>query len=372
MINDVLKRGGYYEGAYDLHKGIDPRGKLFVKVWVEMFNKNVGLNTNLGVQQNVISNFSQPQQNIDNQILSNAGYNNNINYNLNSNQNLNYNQGINTQPLNYNQYNQGGLNTTNINQMNTNQNYNSHVNTTSFNQVPTQNLNYQQYNQNSNQNLNQNITQDLNYQQYNQNSNLNYPDFKNQNIHCTVNTQGIGQSHQMNSNNYSQENSLWHKSLFSHKNPLFFQNNSSNVYCYDFINNQWIKLNNNQNVFFPKFIRATELPDGSYFLSGGELNGNTMNEACHFLAGNFIQKENMNLARKAHSAIYVKGHIYVFGGFNNSGVTNSVERYDMNNGGWKVLSNLIYSKAYASPLAYGDNYIFLIGGFGNQNVNGVN
>jgi hypothetical protein len=113
-------------------------------------------------------------------------------------------------------------------------------------------------------------------------------------------------------------------------------------------------------------MRSTELPDGSFFLTGGECRGETVNNAYHFMNGNMTKLNVMYNPRKAHTSVYVEGSVYVFGGFYDKLILNYCEKYDMNTRSWKQLSNMIYSKAYSTPLVYGTNYIFLIGGFGDK------
>lgn len=50
--------------------------------------------------------------------------------------------------------------------------------------------------------------------------------------------------------------------------------------------------------------------------------------------------------------------------------TNSVERYDMINGEWKVLQKMAHPRSYASLLNYGEKYIFIIGGLTIPAING--
>jgi hypothetical protein len=177
-----------------------------------------------------------------------------------------------------------------------------------------------------------------------------------------------------NNTNLTNTNNLpnWEKQLKYLKNPYFFQHNSQDVYCFDFNDNTWSKVCSNNKWFCPKYSRATELPDGSFFLTGGEVNSLAVKSSCHYLNCIFSNKEDMIIARKAHSALYLKGFIYVFGGFDiNSQVTSLCEKYDMNRGGWNKISAMNYSRAYATPMIYEQQYILLFGGFGGQKIDGV-
>jgi len=154
-----------------------------------------------------------------------------------------------------------------------------------FNQTPqfqNQNFNNNQF-QNSNNNMNSNINQTPNNNQY-------------QNFNQYQNSQ----------QNY--QNEPWYTNLCYFKNPLFFQNNTNLIHFYDFSRNMWCDVKNQNNQFFPIFYRATELPDSSFLISGGDINGTPTNRVFHFLNLNFIQKDNMLVARRAHTAIYHKGN----------------------------------------------------------------
>lgn len=106
-------------------------------------------------------------------------------------------------------------------------------------------------------------------------------------------------------------------------------------------------------------------------MSGGEVNGSTVTNSFHYTNFNFTPKENMYYARKAHGHIYCKGYVYVFGGFDNFGSINNCERYDMNKGGWTSIANMLVPKAYATCCRFSEEYIFLIGGFSTQDMDGT-
>jgi N-acetylneuraminic acid mutarotase len=76
-------------------------------------------------------------------------------------------------------------------------------------------------------------------------------------------------------------------------------------------------------------------------------------------------------ARKGHSIIYHGSYIYVFGGFDDSGIIKDCEKYDPTIDQWIPMIRMIYAKAYATPLVYNNNVIFLIGGFSNMKIDGV-
>lgn len=99
----------------------------------------------------------------------------------------------------------------------------------------------------------------------------------------------------------------WYKCLTYNKNMILFKDCSILIYQYNFTQEKWTTLPNNQSIVFPRYHRATELPDGSYLLHGGEINGNTVSGSCHYISQTFYTKESMKNPRKAHAHCYVKG-----------------------------------------------------------------
>lgn len=164
--------------------------------------------------------------------------------------------------------------------------------------------------------------------------------------------------------------SNWWAALRYFKNPIFFQHQGTDIYFFDFYRNQWAQLVNPQGCFFCKNHRATELPDGSFLLSGGEL-GVTVRTTMHYLNGQFYEKEDMLRPRKAHGSIFVKGYVYNFGGFDDSGTIYYCEKYDLKSESWAAISEMDYNLAYTGIMNYGNEYIFLFGGYSTTQINEV-
>ena len=61
----------------------------------------------------------------------------------------------------------------------------------------------------------------------------------------------------------------------------------------------------------------------------------------------------------------------MFGGFGTHGPINNVEKYDIVNNNWINLKPLTVAKAYSTACRYDENFVFLIGGFSADNINGV-
>lgn len=195
------------------------------------------------------------------------------------------------------------------------------------------------------------------------NSSYTHTDFQNNNYNNNFQYNNSGTTTGVNSN----------KTLNYFKNPLFFQGNSSSVWFFDINSKSWKTYNNFSNEYFPQYMRAAELPDGSFFLSGGDYSGQSLNSASLFANGYTTKKEYMLIGRKAHSTTYAKGSVYVFGGFSyNNAVVNFCEKYDLTSGGgWKQIAQMNVPRAYSTTLVYSDSFIFVIGGFTGQITNGV-
>lgn len=399
-ISTILQNNGYYKGQLQIsHKG-KYNGYLEVIASIQCNNNN-NINSNIYTNQNIINNIdSAPSIN----LYGSSNFNNVP---------LNYTTSINAMPIatnyidpNYNM-NNNSINLSNNNFNNTNNNSNQNFNT--YNNI--NNNDYVNFNANTNLNSKlENNYGNINYQNSNNNNNFNNVNYSNNSGNFNLNNNTSGYSNNIqningnnsnsnfnnngfcpnnqtnnlisnnNSNNFgynpnldvnSSKESKWEKSLFYHKNSLFLQSETSNIYFFDFTNNKWCLFNGKTSSIFNKYVRYTELPDNSFLITGGDKDGFAQPSVYHFKDGNFISKANMNIGRKAHTTVYLNGFVYVFGGFGDSGVISACEKYDMNNGGWKMLSNMKYNLSYTTAVKYGTDLIYLFGGFGDIDNQGV-
>jgi hypothetical protein len=174
------------------------------------------------------------------------------------------------------------------------------------------------------------------------------------------------------SNNINSVNE-YQKTLTYYKFPLFFQHNSKSIWLFDFKNKNWRSEVNSSSEFFHIYHRATELPDGSFLITGGEYNSQSINSTVFYSSskGNFFIKSNMNVKRKAHGSVYASGFVFVFGGFGNSGILKDCEKYDIENDKWIKISSMAIPIAYTNAIVFGNNLIFLVGGFTGEKIDGV-
>jgi hypothetical protein len=271
---------------------------------------------------------------------------------------------VNTTPYN-NQFNY-------LNQLNSQPNFNQNGPSPLIN--PPQVIDQTVSNQPINPNNNQNITNQLNNQISNNqfvNNELNNQMFSSHQPDLLKSRNSSGNITSTPIDNSSQQGSIYFNTLNYFKYPLFFQHNSKNIWSYDIVNSAWKQVNNPSQEFFGKYHRAAELPDGSYFLTGGEVNGQTVNTVRHFINGFFTQKQNMIFQRKAHCVVYSGGFVFIFGGFGTSGVMKTCEKFDLMKGTWTTIANMNYPRGYGTGVVYGENFIFLIGGFIGDKLDGV-
>lgn len=174
------------------------------------------------------------------------------------------------------------------------------------------------------------------------------------------------------------KDSLWFKTLSYSKNALFFKNNSYEIFYFNFQAKCWIKLDYHKDeYYFGSGVRSVELPDLSYFITGGsDINSQPVDKCGHFYHNNIKVIDKMRRPRKSHSIIYLRGYVYVFGGISEYDTpTDECERYCLvlgNYNKWKPIARMNYPRAYATPVAYGKNFVFIIGGYCNIMGNTVN
>ena len=65
-------------------------------------------------------------------------------------------------------------------------------------------------------------------------------------------------------------------------------------------------------------------------------------------------------------------HALLAGFGNNNVVLKICEKFNLAKGTWQNIASMTYPRAYSTAVTYGDNYIFLIGGFIGDKLDGVN
>ena len=80
----------------------------------------------------------------------------------------------------------------------------------------------------------------------------------------------------------------------------------------------------------------------------------------------------MNEGRRALAAVAMPDGIYAIGGYNGKDYISSVERYDIIEDNWTMVSDLTSPKCTMTAIASPDyQSIFVIGGFNGQQLNEI-
>ena len=149
--------------------------------------------------------------------------------------------------------------------------------------------------------------------------------------------------------------------LLINKTPLWFKYDSSEVFSFDFEEMCYESLIVNKSIYFGNHMRATELPDSSFLITGGE-NGNFYNAVFHFYNQTFNEKNEMITSRSNHCQIYHKGFVFWFGGINENGPLDEWEAFDMNINEWVPVLNMPRKRFNAGCCKFGESRVYFFGG----------
>ena len=120
--------------------------------------------------------------------------------------------------------------------------------------------------------------------------------------------------------------------------------------------------------------------NGFIYITGGSLVSsgeavNTCFEARINAPGRFIRKKSLLNKRYAHACVCINGYIYALGGFDNrdaDGVAPNTldfcERYSLHENKWYLMCSMNEARAFAGVSAIGDQFIYLFGGFHDYDV----
>lgn len=155
-----------------------------------------------------------------------------------------------------------------------------------------------------------------------------------------------------------------------HRRFLYFVPKSNKIFEFDHTSKKYNEISKQTEILHPQDVQATELPDGSYLLSGGrDAESNEMTKAVvHFFNGEYFGRSDILTPRVEHCTAYLKGFVYCFGGYNDTGVLSSVQAHDMNNDVWIDWGELKVARYRASVWKFDDHLIYLFGGWINFDV----
>jgi hypothetical protein len=143
---------------------------------------------------------------------------------------------------------------------------------------------------------------------------------------------------------------------------VFFKFNSSEVYqfYYDYMCYESLAIE--EPVLVANDIRATELPDSSFLITGGYAKGKFQKTTLHFYSNHYYKKNKMSVSRSNHCSIYHKGFVYCFGGLNNDGALDHCEAFDMNSDEWVPMPPMISGRFNAGCCKFGEGKAYIFGG----------
>lgn len=149
-----------------------------------------------------------------------------------------------------------------------------------------------------------------------------------------------------------------------HKIPIFFKPKSSEVYVFNQNENQFYEISKQNEVIHPLDLQSTELPDGSYLLTGGRdsLTNDLTQSVVHYLNGQYFVRADFPTPRVEHATSYLKGYVYCIGGYNNDGVLKSIQAHDMNSDTWIDCGDLVNARYRASLWKFEESIIYVFGG----------
>lgn len=150
--------------------------------------------------------------------------------------------------------------------------------------------------------------------------------------------------------------------------PPYFSNT---VERYDPVKNEWSIIA--KNLILRRYCNAEYIPEsGKLYIMNGEYYTNAFNTISNKVEvldlknnSGYLAAENPNPVKNAGSAVW-NGKIYIFGGQDVYGYTNSFYEYDPTNDKWKKLSDLPERKQTSGKIVDGVLYVF--GGY-KENVN---
>lgn len=150
--------------------------------------------------------------------------------------------------------------------------------------------------------------------------------------------------------------------LAINKTPMWFKFDSQDVFQFNF-DEMWydsVGVGNPQQL--GSHIRAAELPDSSFLVTGGQVSGSFTKEAFHFYDRKFYHKNCMITDRANHCTLYHKGFVFCLGGRNDTGAIDEWEALDMNTNEWVPIPSMPARRFNAGWCKVGTSQIYIFGG----------
>lgn len=138
--------------------------------------------------------------------------------------------------------------------------------------------------------------------------------------------------------------------------------------CYDPSTNTWTTKKNMSESL--SYLTSSTIGNNIYVVGGR--NDTTFywgsNYCYDTLTNTWSDKTSLpsGSGRSGHSSVVIDNKMYIIGGLVSSGVSNSIERYDVNTDSWSTIYNMPISLQLLSTESYGDK-IYIIGGIDSRN-----
>lgn len=129
-----------------------------------------------------------------------------------------------------------------------------------------------------------------------------------------------------------------------------------------------------------RYVGGCVTQTGAIYVTGGSMvsSGDAINtcfEARVSSPGKFIRKKSLLNKRYAHASVALNGYIYALGGFDNrdaDGIPPNTldfcERYSIHENKWYHMNSMNEARAFAGVSTVGDQFIYLFGGFHDYDV----
>lgn len=139
---------------------------------------------------------------------------------------------------------------------------------------------------------------------------------------------------------------------------------------YDIIENITFEVDLDLPFRISKFSKSIILPTAKIFIIGGEyFSRKEVFVYDHVLRDfKFIRKQPMTQEKYDFTLCHLKNFIYVFCGKNSiSEVTNTCEKYNINQNSWQSIANVSKKRYAACAIGCANNRIYLFGGRSDKN-----
>jgi hypothetical protein len=153
-----------------------------------------------------------------------------------------------------------------------------------------------------------------------------------------------------------------HTDMYEIQQPLLcFFGDKNQVMTFDLTTKQWDLRTLFSQYDFNYYAAAVTLPDGSAMITGGGSSANVL----HYKDRKVVKKANMTQIRKEHASVYLRGCVYVIGGYDGQTgkFLNEGEKYNLLRDEWSNIANMNVPRCAFSATSVNSTLIFIFGGY---------